>query len=66
MLALTPLTCDLMGWRGALQANGSASIGAYFFFGGLTMMLGGVGEVIHKRNLSTRVTPINLLAVHRR
>ena len=34
-----------MGWRGAGEADGSASIGAYLFFGGLLMNLGAVGEV---------------------
>lgn len=45
LLSLTPLSCDLMGWRGAGEADGSASIGAYLFFGGLLMNLGAVGEV---------------------
>lgn len=44
LLSLTPLTCDLMNWRGAGVANGSADIGAYYFFGGLLMVLGSVGE----------------------
>jgi hypothetical protein len=33
-----------MGWRGA-GGSGSASIGWYFFMGGLLMVLGGLGEV---------------------
>src|SRR5690242_14216842 len=33
-----------MGWRGA-GGSGSASIGWYFFAGGLLMVLGGLGEV---------------------
>lgn len=45
LLSLTPLTNDLMNWRGAQTGNGSASIGAYFFFGGVLMILGAVGEV---------------------
>lgn len=45
LISLTPLACDLMGWRGAGNADGSASIGAYFFFGGLLMNVGAVGEV---------------------
>lgn len=44
LLALTPLSCDLMGWRGA-GGNGAASTGVYFFFGGLLMILGSLGEV---------------------
>ncbi|KAG9659651.1 GPR1/FUN34/YaaH-class plasma membrane protein-like protein, partial [Aureobasidium melanogenum] len=38
LLSLTPLSCMLMGWRGA-SATGAADIGAYFFFGGLLMWL---------------------------
>ncbi|KAL9596657.1 MAG: hypothetical protein Q9219_005652 [cf. Caloplaca sp. 3 TL-2023] len=73
ILSLTPLSCDLMGWRGA-GGNGAASTGKYlqkpleiqpeshpnnlktythnleqgvfFFFGGLLMILGSVGEWI--------------------
>jgi hypothetical protein len=33
-----------MGWRGA-GGSGSASIGWYYFAGGLLMVLGGIGEV---------------------
>lgn len=44
LLSLTPLSCDLMGWRGA-GGNGAASTGVYFFFGGLLMILGSLGEV---------------------
>ncbi|KAF2161984.1 hypothetical protein M409DRAFT_58748 [Zasmidium cellare ATCC 36951] len=43
LLSLTPLSCDLMGWRGA-GGNGAASTGVYFFFGGLLMILGSLGE----------------------
>jgi hypothetical protein len=34
----------LMGWRGASN-TGASDIGAYFFFGGLLMILGSIGEV---------------------
>jgi len=44
LLSLTPLSMDLMGWRGA-GGNGAAGTGTYYFFGGLCMILGGVGEV---------------------
>jgi hypothetical protein len=44
LLSLTPLSWTLMGWRGA-GASGSASIGWYFFAGGMLMVLGGIGEV---------------------
>lgn len=39
-----PLSMDLMGWRGA-GGNGAAGIGTYFFFGGLLMIMGSIGEV---------------------
>jgi succinate-acetate transporter protein len=45
LLSLSPLSCDLMGWRGA-GGNGAAGIGSYFFFGGLLMLLGGFLEFI--------------------
>ncbi|RAL61286.1 hypothetical protein DID88_010365 [Monilinia fructigena] len=45
LISLSPLSCDLMGWRGA-GGSGAASIGAYFFFGGLLMMVGGFLEFI--------------------
>ncbi|KAF2226149.1 GPR1/FUN34/yaaH family-domain-containing protein [Elsinoe ampelina] len=43
LLSLTPLSCMLMGWRGAGGA-GAANMGAYFFFGGLLMVVGATGE----------------------
>ncbi|TVY29548.1 Protein alcS [Lachnellula hyalina] len=45
LLALSPLSCDLMGWRGS-GGSGAAAIGAYFFFGGLLMLVGGFLEFI--------------------
>ena len=33
-----------MGWRGA-GGNGAAGIGFYIGFGGILMLLGGIGEV---------------------
>jgi hypothetical protein len=33
-----------MGWRGA-GGNGAATIGTYFGFGGVLMIIGSVGEV---------------------
>jgi len=45
LLSLFPLSMDLMGWRSISgTAAGQASIGAYFFCGGLLMILGSVGE----------------------
>lgn len=43
LIALTPLSCDLMGWRGA-GGNGAAGIGSYYFFGGILQLLGGFLE----------------------
>jgi hypothetical protein len=44
LLSLTPLSWALMGWRGAGN-NGASGTGTYFFFGGLLMILGSLGEV---------------------
>jgi len=33
-----------MGWRGA-GGSGASDIGVYFFFGGVLMILGAIGEV---------------------
>jgi len=43
LLCLTPLSCALMGWRGA-GGNGAANIGSYYSFGGILMVLGSIGE----------------------
>ncbi|KAI9678340.1 MAG: hypothetical protein M1817_006286 [Caeruleum heppii] len=45
LLSLSPLACDLMGWRGA-GGDGAASIGAYYFIGGVLMLLSGVLEFL--------------------
>ena len=45
LLSLTPLSNDLMGWRGANAQNGAASIGCYYFFGGVLMILAAILEV---------------------
>jgi len=42
LMSLTPLTCDLMGWRGA--SNGAANIGAFYGFGTILMVVGGILE----------------------
>ncbi|KAJ9262847.1 hypothetical protein DTO021C3_2961 [Paecilomyces variotii] len=44
-ISVSTLGCDLMGWRGA-GGDGAASTGAYFFMGGLLMILGGFLEFI--------------------
>jgi len=47
LLSLSPLSADLMGWRGTGGPGvGAAGTGTYFFFGGLLMILGAVGEFI--------------------
>ncbi|MCJ1306906.1 hypothetical protein MMC25_000550 [Agyrium rufum] len=47
LLSLTPLSCDLMGWRGSAGAvPGAASIGVFYFFGLLLMFIGGLFELI--------------------
>ncbi|KAK3389984.1 GPR1/FUN34/yaaH family-domain-containing protein [Podospora didyma] len=43
VLTLTPLSCQLMGWRGS-DPNGYANNGAHFFLGGLLLFLGGLLE----------------------
>jgi len=44
-MALTPFSCDIMGWRGA-GGSGAAGIGSYYFMGGLLMIIGAIGEWI--------------------
>ncbi|KAG6988994.1 GPR1/FUN34/YaaH-class plasma membrane protein [Physcia stellaris] len=43
IMSLSPLACELMGWRGAGQA-GIAGVGSYYFMGGFLMSLGGILE----------------------
>ncbi|KIX95968.1 uncharacterized protein Z520_08223 [Fonsecaea multimorphosa CBS 102226] len=45
LLCVTPLSNVLMGWRGA-GGLGAAEVGAYYFFGGLLMVIGCVFELI--------------------
>lgn len=45
LLSLTPLSNVLMGWRGA-GGLGAAENGAYYFFGGLLMIIGSILEFI--------------------
>ncbi|KAL2831541.1 GPR1/FUN34/yaaH family-domain-containing protein [Aspergillus cavernicola] len=45
LLASTPHSCIMMGWRGA-GGNGGAILPVYIFFGGLVQLLGGIGEWI--------------------
>jgi len=45
LLSLTPLSNVLLGWRGA-GGLGAAEVGAYYFFGGLLMVLGAFLEFI--------------------
>lgn len=50
LLANTPASIELMGWRhaggGPGKGNASATIGAYYYYGGILLTLGGVGEFI--------------------
>ncbi|MCJ1231880.1 hypothetical protein MMC12_008559 [Toensbergia leucococca] len=43
VMALTPFSCDVMGWRGA-GGNGAAATGSYYYMGGLLMIIGGLLE----------------------
>ncbi|GME38655.1 GPR1/FUN34/yaaH protein [Neofusicoccum parvum] len=45
LLSLSPLSCILMGWRGA-GGSGASGTATYFFFGGVLMLMGGLGEWI--------------------
>lgn len=51
LICLSPLACNLMGWRGA-NGNGAAGIGSYYFFGGLLMILGGFLEFVVGRTFT--------------
>jgi len=44
LLSLSPLSCILMGWRGA-GGLGASNVGVYVGFGGVLMIIGSVGEV---------------------
>ncbi|CDM31639.1 hypothetical protein DTO013E5_2089 [Penicillium roqueforti] len=54
VMALTPLSFSLMGWRGAGN-NGIAHIGAYIFFGGILLLVGGLLECIIGNTFSSVV-----------
>lgn len=43
LMSTTPLSCDLMGWKGA-DGNGAATNGVYIFMGGLLQILRGTLE----------------------
>ncbi|RSL42715.1 hypothetical protein CEP54_015386 [Fusarium duplospermum] len=43
LIALMPLSCSLMGWRGS-GSFGAAAIPVYFFMGGFLMVLSGILE----------------------
>lgn len=46
VLSLSPLSCDLMGWRSTNGPTvGFAGTATYYYFGGVLMLLGGIGEV---------------------
>ncbi|KAF4448981.1 hypothetical protein F53441_7631 [Fusarium austroafricanum] len=46
LLCTTPASMALLGWGGAGGFGAGANVGAYFWFGGLLMLLGGIGEWI--------------------
>ncbi|CAN8106185.1 unnamed protein product [Discula destructiva] len=54
LMSLTPLSCSLMGWRGASN-TGAAGIPDYFFFGGLLMVLSGFLEWVLGNTFSSVV-----------
>ncbi|KKA25567.1 Transcriptional activator of ethanol catabolism AlcS [Rasamsonia emersonii CBS 393.64] len=45
IISLTPLSCDLMGWRGG-GGGGAALIGAFYGIGGVLMPIAGILEFI--------------------
>jgi uncharacterized protein len=45
LIASTPLGCALMGWRGS-GGGGAATIGVFYFFGGMLQIIGSVMEWI--------------------
>jgi len=45
LLSLSPLSNVLLGWRGS-GGLGAAEVGAYYFFGGMLMILGSILEFI--------------------
>jgi succinate-acetate transporter protein len=46
LLSISPLSCQMMDWRGSGGGDdaGIASVGSYYFMGGLLMTLGGILE----------------------
>ncbi|KAF5695600.1 GPR1-like protein [Fusarium denticulatum] len=46
LLCTTPASMALLGWRGSGGFGAGANVGAYFWFGGLLMLLGSIGEWI--------------------
>ncbi|CCX11991.1 plasma membrane ammonium transporter [Pyronema domesticum] len=45
IMTTTPLSMQMIGWRGA-EGTGAASVGISYFFGGLLMILGGMLEFV--------------------
>ncbi|KAF7562244.1 hypothetical protein G7046_g1899 [Stylonectria norvegica] len=44
LLCTTPISMSLLGWQGAGGFGAAANVGSYFYFGGLLLLLGGIGE----------------------
>ena len=67
LVCLGPLSCDLMGWRGTNGPTvGAAGTATYFFFGGLLMILGSIGEVSGFSPLDLYMQPANVVVVYHR
>jgi uncharacterized protein len=45
LIASAPLGCALMGWRGS-GGGGAATIGVFYFFGGMLQIIGSIMEWI--------------------
>ncbi|KAH6686449.1 GPR1/FUN34/yaaH family-domain-containing protein [Plectosphaerella plurivora] len=46
LLCTTPVSMSLMEWQGAGGFGAGANVGAFFFLGGMMLVLGGIGEWI--------------------
>ena len=67
LISLSPLSCDLMGWRGTNGPTvGAAGTATYFYFGGLLMIIGSVGEVSDSSYPGLSVRSSNTPIVHPR
>lgn len=58
LLCTTPASMSLLEWQGAGGFGAAANVGAYFFLGGLLLILGGIGEWILGNTFSATVFSI--------